>query len=414
MAEEYPGRTVTGPLAAVAAGFAAALASQGYVRGSVVRYIALMAQLSDWLALRELTPADLTELQVQRFVAVVRATRTTLRSARSLVPLLSYLREVGAVGGGGDLAAAPGRGEGGAAGIIVAAYDRFLREERRLAGSTVAEHVRVAAMFLAELNVPGEVEVRDLQGGQVLVAACVLIRQAAGVPAARKRAGSIRSLLRFLAVTGRAGGGLDGVVPGVARHRAAPPRRAPRTLVDALLAACVPGRRSGARDRAVVLLMIRLGLRPGDVAALTLEDLHWRTGQVTVHGKGGRTDDMPLPQEAGAALAGYLRERPPVPGCRAVFLSACAPRRALSANAVSLIVTEACRRAGLDRLTPRLLRQTLASDLVAANAPLSEVAQVLRHQAVATTAKYVAAFPLSFAELIQPWPAADAASGGPQ
>ena len=413
MAEGYPGRTVTGPLAQVAAGFAAVLASQGYARGSVARYIALMAQLSEWLALRELTAADLTELQVQRFVAVMRATRTTLHSARSLVPLLSYLREAGAVGGGEDLAAAPGRGEGGAAGII-AAYDRFLREERRLAGSTVAEHVRIAAMFLAELNVPGEVQVRDLQGGQVLVAACVLIRQAAGVPAARKRAGSIRSLLRFLAVTGRAGGGLDGVVPGVARHRAAPPRRAPRPLMDALLAACAPGRRSGARDRAVVLLMIRLGLRPGDVAALTLEDLHWRTGQITVHGKGGRIDDMPLPQEAGAALAGYLRERPPVPGCRAVFLSACAPRRALSANAVSLIVTEGCRRAGLDRLTPRLLRQTLASDLVAANAPLSEVAQVLRHQAVATTAKYVAAFSLGFAELIQPWPAAEAASGGPQ
>ena len=89
-----------------------------------------------------------------------------------------------------------------------------------------------------------------------------------------------------------------------------------------LLASCDRRRGVGRRDHTILMLLARLGLRAGEVAALTLDDIDWRHGEVTIRGKGSHHERLPLPADVGAAVAAYLqRGRPKLPqGCRSVFL----------------------------------------------------------------------------------------------
>ncbi len=109
------------------------------------------------------------------------------------------------------------------------------------------------------------------------------------------------------------------------------PRALPESEVAALLASCDAGRPAGQRDLAILTLLVRLGLRAGEVAALRLDDIDWRRGEFVVRGKAGRTDRLPLPADVGEKIAACLRDcRPGSAGCRAVFITALAPHRPLS------------------------------------------------------------------------------------
>jgi integrase/recombinase XerD len=129
------------------------------------------------------------------------------------------------------------------------------------------------------------------------------------------------------------------------------PKALPAGEVTALLASCDPGHLTGRRDLAILTLLARLGLRAGEVAALRLDDIDWRRGKLVIRGKAGRVDRLPLPADAGARIAAYLRHgRPASAGCRAVFITAQAPRGALSPTLVTTVVAAAARRAGLDTI----------------------------------------------------------------
>ena len=142
-----------------------------------------------------------------------------------------------------------------------------------------------------------------------------------------------------------------------------------------------------------------------EVAGLTLDDLDWRAGLITVHGKGGSADRMPLPPDAGAAIAAYLRDgRPRDALDRRVFTRLAAPRRGLTAGALKYIVTTAAARAGAGPASPHRLRHTAATETLAAGAPLDEVRQVLRHRREATTAIYASVGTGRLRPLARPWP----------
>lgn len=156
-----------------------------------------------------------------------------------------------------------------------------------------------------------------------------------------------------------------------------------------MMAACDRRRGVGRRDFAVIVLMLRLGLRATEVVALRLEDLDWRAGQLRVHGKGGRVDELPLPVDVGEAIAAYLsRGRPREATVRQVFLRVAPPRVAMTRGGVTAIVAGAARRAGIGVVRPHRLRHTAASDMLRAEAPLAEIGQVLRHRSAASTAIY--------------------------
>jgi len=164
-----------------------------------------------------------------------------------------------------------------------------------------------------------------------------------------------------------------------------------------------PATPRGRRDAAVVLVLLRLGLRAGEVARLRLEDVDWRHGEVAIRGKGGRGDQLPLPVEVGEAIAAYLHGgRPPGSGARCPHGhgsdSAAVSRRRRQPRAPGLRASgrRPCRTAHAAR--------TLATETLRAGAPMSEVAQLLRHADQATSSVYAAADVAAVAALAQPWP----------
>jgi integrase/recombinase XerD len=150
-------------------------------------------------------------------------------------------------------------------------------------------------------------------------------------------------------------------------------------------------------------LMARLGLRAGEVAALTLDDLDWHTGEVAIHGKGRREDRLPLPVDVGQALVSYLRHRPRT-DCRLVFLRSCAPAGALPVGGVKSVVKDACRRAGVQEVGAHRLRHTAATRMLRDGASLPEIAQVLRHRELRTTVTYAKVDRKALQPLALPWP----------
>lgn len=160
------------------------------------------------------------------------------------------------------------------------------------------------------------------------------------------------------------------------------------------------------RDRAILLLLARLGLRAGDIASLRLGDLDWDQATLTVRGKGRRETRLPLPQDAGDSLLAYLdRARPRVGGDR-VFFMLNAPIRPLTrSSVVSSIVRSAIRKAGIDTPTKgaSLLRHSAATAMLRGGATLDMVGAVLRHRSPDMTAHY-AKVDVTMLQQIAPWP----------
>jgi integrase len=177
-----------------------------------------------------------------------------------------------------------------------------------------------------------------------------------------------------------------------------------RDSIARLLRSCDPCSRAGRRDRAVLTLLSRLGLRAGEVRALRLEDIDWRAGEITIRGKGSREEQLPLPVDVGEALADWLRDGRPRCEHQLVFTLVRAPDTGLSTTGIAGIVHAACKRAGLPKTGPHRLRHTAATEMLRAGASLSDVGQVLRHRDADTTAIYAKVDRHALAALIQPWP----------
>jgi site-specific recombinase XerD len=216
---------------------------------------------------------------------------------------------------------------------------------------------------------------------------------------------ALRSFLRYCYLAGLIEHDLSAAaLPVSGRRRSLLPQGIGPAQAKALLGACDRRRATGRRDYAVIVLMLRLGLRAGEVAALRLEDLDWRAGQVTVHGKGGRMDQLPLPVDVGEAIAGYLRRGRPRTAAREVFLRVRPPRAGLTRSGVTNIVLDAARRAGLGAVRAHRLRHTAAGDMLRAGAPLAEIGQVLRHRSLASTAAYARVDVERLRTIARPWP----------
>jgi site-specific recombinase XerD len=387
---------VSGPLAEHAPGFAGFLAEAGYRPLSAANQVRLLAHLSRWMEGRGLSPEDLTGGRLGEFLAARReAGYKCWLSERGLAPLTAFLRGLGAVPAAGPAAAA------GAAGVLLGRYRGYLEVERGLAASTVRYCTDEARGFLAgredRLAGLGAAEVSGFVADQCR-------RRSTG--SAKILVTALRSLLRFLVLEGLVTPGLQDAVPAVAGWRGGGlPKALPDGQVAALLASCDRDTATGRRDFAVLVLLSRLGLRACEASALELGDIDWRAGTVTVRGKGRRDERLPLPADAGEALAGYLRGgRPAGGGSRRVFLLSRAPGGGMSPGAVKAVVRNACRRAGLPGAGAHRLRHSAATGMLRAGAPLAEIGQVLRHRSLSTTAIYAKVDHGALAQLAMPWP----------
>jgi len=215
----------------------------------------------------------------------------------------------------------------------------------------------------------------------------------------------LRAFLRFCFIEGLVGSDLSAAALAVTgRRHSSLPKGISAADAAALLRSCDRRRGVGRRDYAILLVLLRLGLRASEAAGLSLDDIDWRTGQIVVHGKAHRQDRVPLPVEVGEAIAGYLRRGRPRSPYREVFLRAVAPIGPLERGGVSWIVRRACHRARIAEVGAHRLRHTLACDLVAAGAGLPEIGHLLRHRALTSTAIYARVQINGLRELALPWP----------
>ncbi|MCA1700601.1 MAG: site-specific integrase [Actinobacteria bacterium] len=280
----------------------------------------------------------------------------------------------------------------------------YLRRERGVSVLTVELYVADVRRFLAD---GGNRELSELTPADVSRA--VLDQVGAWSPASVRRFGcALRSFLRYCLVIGLIERDLSGAaLPVSGRRRSLLPEGITAAQEKALLRACDRRRSTGRRDYAVILLILRLGLRANEVATLRLDDLDWRAGQLTVHGKGNRVDQLPLPVDVGEAIAAYLfRGRPRSAATRDVFLRVQPPLVGLTRVGVSSLVAAAARRAELGVVRPRRLRHTAATDMLRAGASLPEIGQVLRHRSVGSTAIYARVDVDGLRAISRPWPSA--------
>ena len=227
-----------------------------------------------------------------------------------------------------------------------------------------------------------------------------------GVGQAKTLVTAVRMFLRFLIATGQCSPGLEHAIPTIARwRRASLPKYLSSEAVERVLASCDLMTPMGRRDRAILLLLTRLGLRAGEVAALKFRDLDWGAGTVQVSGKTRRPHRLPLPQEIGEAILHYLDHRPEMDNDH-VFLSIIAPFQSLSRQAVGQMATQAIHRAGVE--TPvhgsHVLRSSAATDMLRHGVPLLAIGSVLRHASVETTMGYAKVDFHLLQQVVRPWP----------
>lgn len=387
---------VAGVLAPYASGFGRELRSCGYTDVSTAEQLRLMAHLSRWMA-RE----GLDALSWEQIAAYCEARRADGYVARltpgSLGRLQAFLQAQGVLSAP-PAAVAPASPEE----QLLGRYKAHLAGERGLVPAVVSQYLKAAALFLAAY--PGAAVGQRGPGVAAVSAFCARELPRRSRAGAADLASALRSFLRFLHVEGLVVAPLAQAVPAVANRRGGGlPRALPPVTVARLLASCDRRTRLGRRDYAMLMLLARLGLRAGEVASLSLDDLGWRAGELIVHGKGGRDDRLPLPCDVGAALAAYLRSRPRVK-TRAVFLRAIAPVGAMTSGGVTWAVYNACDRSGVPRAGAHRLRHSLATQMLAAGSSLTEVGQVLRHARVATTAIYAKVDHRALDALVLPWP----------
>ncbi len=397
----HPSRVrITGPLSRFAEGFAAKLAYQGYRPGAAANQLQFIAHLSRWLAARSVDVGGLSRVVLSEFLAARRAQGYTLwLSSRALMPFLGYLRDRGFTLPVTQIEVSPTE-------ELLARYRRYLLEARAVADTSARGYVDMVRPFVAHRAViGGQLDWASLTPADVTT----FVRSACrgrSTGSAQLLTTALRSLLGYLHIEGLIRRPLGAAVPSIAGSKLAGlPRALEAGEVEHLLAACDRRTRTGRRDFAMLMLLVRLGLRAGEVCTLRLDDLDWRAGELIVRGKGNRIERLPLPPDVGEAVAAYLRRgRPATAQGRTVFVRVRAPHRPLTSTAVTRAVLTTAARAGLTAVTAHCLRHTVATQMVRAGVPLPEISQVLRHRRLLTTAIYAKVDRESLRRLARRWP----------
>lgn len=290
---------------------------------------------------------------------------------------------------------------------IAAEFRRYLLEERGLCLESVELVCRLADKFLAARFPDGGIDFAQVRPD--CVARFVRSEVSKYGPShAKSLVSAMRALFRFWRHCGFTEVDLAGSVPSVPEYSLSTlPKYLPSGSIERILEHCDRTRPQGRRDYAILLLLARLGLRGGEIVGLTLDDVAWDLGQITVRGKGGRLAQLPLPADAGKALADYLKQDRPRASSRRLFLTLIAPFAGFSrSSSVSWVVKQALARAGVKsaRKGAHLLRHTLATEMLQRGASLNEIGELLRHRSINTTRIYAKVDLVALRKLALPWP----------
>lgn len=396
-------RSPEGPLAVHIGSFARSVSEQGYSLVSIHRQVLLASCFSRWLKQEGVGLRSICSDHSVRYLRYrARHVQPCLGDAAALRHLISFLRREGVIPGEKKRACQSSPAE-----HCAQAYGQYLLEVRALARATIINYVPFIRSFLEDRFGSGRVTLSCLCAGDV-----VRFEQRQAPRIHMKRAKlmttALRSFLRYARYLGEVTLDLAAAVPIVANWAMTSiPRAISTEHVRQLLASIDQRTAVGRRDYAILLLLARLGLRSGEVAFLELDDIDWNAGQMSVRGKGGQRNELPLPPDVGKAIAVYLRRGRPDSTNRRVFLRAKAPIGAfLGASSVGSIVRHSLERAGIHATTTgaHQFRHGLATEMLRQGASLSEIGELLGHRHPQTTKIYTKIDIKALRRLALPWP----------
>lgn len=398
MPERGPG----GPLAPYLDAFATFLSVRGYKGQYLRRHIMLAACFSRWLKQSRVRTRHIRSEHVARYLQFRHRDRADNGGdSASLDHLMAFLMEKRVIQAPRST---PPRTP---AERLKGAYTRYLRQDRALAKSTIINYVSFVADFLKDRFGSGPVALRRVQAVDVVRFVQSRARRLRG-KRAKLMTTALRSFFRYARLQGEIEVDLGAAVPIVASwSMVSIPRAIAPEQTKRLLASIDRRTIAGRRDYAILLLLARLGLRSSEVALMELDDIDWRSGQLTVRGKDSRRTEMPLPTEVGKAIVEYLRRGRPRCTSRRVFLRLKAPVQGFQgACGVGSIVRHRLKRAKIAAPTygTHQFRHGLASDMLRQGASLAEIGAVLGHQHPDTTRIYTKIDLRALRALAQPWP----------
>lgn len=375
------------------------LLARGYTLLSAKNVLRLAAHLSRWLEANGLSPEQLAGDHIDAFLLHRRALGYTgWLSPKGLEPILQTLRAHTVV----PPVESPPE-EDTLLARLLREYERYLLEERAVVSTTASGYARTARRFFTELGVA---EVADIRGLTTADLSEFVLREARTMATGTVKltVTGLRSLLRYLHMRDLCDD-LAGALPAVAGHRLGRlPKHIPWREVRQLLESCDLRTAIGRRDHAILLLLARLGLRAAEVAAIELDDIDWIEGRIRVRGKGSQVDWLPLPEDVGEACVRYLKRGRPSSDSRKLFLKSIAPHGDATHGVIKMVVRQASRRAQLPPRSAHQLRHTAATQMLRDGASLQDIAEVLRHQSLDTTAIYAKVDHLALRPLARPWP----------
>ena len=386
-------------------GFADALEQDGYSQSSAVRYLRAAAHFGHFLQANGCTLADISESTLDAFHRHLRRCRCPLSNGGRVNHHVffgakrfhAYLYQRGVCQN--DPVPRVQNPES----ALITSFREWFQRHRGAAEPTLRQYCRCAAELV---NTLGE-DVKQWNAQQIRTFLLDRTNQC-GEGTAEKLTTAMRAFLRYLSFRGLGRIDLDRAVPALAHWRLASlPQCLKSEEVDCLITACEGSSTRRCRDRAMILLLVRLGLRAGDVARLRLGDLEWESGTLRVLGKGRYEVRLPLPQDAGDALLRYLECRPNAGRTDRVFVRNIAPFKPfVSGHCVSGVVKRALRRAGVTTAVKgaHLLRHTAATEMLRHGVPLAQIGLVLRHRSIDMTAYYAKVDVALLKQVAQPWP----------
>lgn len=396
-------RPLQGPLAAQIPAFAKWGKELGYARRSRYRQVLLAACFSRWLGRQAISVHCVSSEHQTRYLrSRARHVQIHRGDAAALRQFMDFLRRQGVV----PREKVPRRRVTPSE-QVAHLFERYLRNERRLARATIVNYLPFVRGFLADRFGDGPVKLWRLSAGDIVG---FVQRQAPRLHVKRAKllTTALRSFLHYARYRGDLVRDLAVAVPTVASwSMTSIPRAIPADAVRALLASINRRTAIGLRDYAILLLLTRLGLRAGEVVRLDLDDINWNVGSVSIQGKGDQCSVLPLPADVGGAIAAYLRYGRPQSNSRRVFLRAKAPIRGfLDQRAVGSLVRNTLARAGIKAPThgAHQFRHALATEMLRHGASLNEIGEVLRHRSPQTTEIYAKVDLDSLRALSLPWP----------
>lgn len=393
-----------GPAGALFEGFAQALSQSGYAEITARKHIRAAEHFIFWAARTSTPLRSLTEQSLERFGRHLPRCRCARYGHTNPLSVLhgarlffGHLRDAGVI----SVAVVATTVQDPP---LLVDFCHWMRQLRGTCEATLYNYGVHIRKLLGRLGQePEKFDARNLR--QFVLEAS----QESGWAAAKKCTTALRMFLRFLIAEGKCAVGLDAAIPVLAHWRLASlPRYLHADDVERLITSCDLASPVGRRDRAILLLLARLGLRAGDIVQLRLCDLDWKDAWIHVCGKGRCHTRLPLTHEVGCVLVEYLEHGRPRTETDAVFVCCRAPFRAFGSHcAVSVIVDRALRRAGVTRPSrgaAHLLRHSVATSMLRQGASLQDVASLLRHRCIETTQIYAKVDVPALRKIAQPWP----------